>query len=175
MASPPWLPLLAAALIVPFVGRRLGSLLMLAAPAVAGLQLIVLSGTSEIVKELLIMSEGNDFYELIETGELIEHAPAPGRARRRITPRAQSFAILSNSCANLESGGQRKQNQRVINHRHVIANEHDRPSQMVQVIFAFYYRPPKHTNESKSNQVEKGDPQPGDRPSLRPARIRIGR
>src|SRR5437870_10003955 len=93
----------------------------------------------------------------------------------RVPPFAQQLSVLGDCYPGVESPRQRKQQQRVINHGHVIANEDNWTSKTAQVLSATHSGPAHYEYDWQHNQVEKRNSQPVDWPALLPSWVRIYR
>src|SRR5882724_6549258 len=88
-------------------------------------------------------------------------------------PFSQEFAVLGDRHLCLEPCWKRKQDQRVVRHRHMIADEHERPAKVAQMFLAFDSRPAHDARYRQDDQIDERIPEPAYRPALLPAWIGI--
>src|SRR6266550_1796628 len=90
-------------------------------------------------------------------------------------PFAQQFAVLGDRHPGLESCRQSKQSQCVVRHRHMIADEHERPAKVAQMFHASDSRPAHDARCRQDDQIDEHDPEPAYWPALLPAWIGVWR
>src|SRR5437588_5042778 len=92
-----------------------------------------------------------------------------------MTPFSQLLSIHGDSHSGSESSRKRQQDERMIRHRYVVADEHQRPANVAQVFLALDSGPTHDPRGRQDNQVKQNNSQPIQRPTLLPFWIWIRR